>query len=55
MGSVAADLRNIAGTDLIRRFTLVNGTLAVETHPGVWAGKTWVFRDALEPAGAASA
>jgi hypothetical protein len=39
-----ADFPNIVGTDLIRRFTLDNGTLALETQPVVRAGKTWVFR-----------
>jgi len=39
-----ADFPNIVDTDLIRRFTLENDTLALETQPVVRAGKTWVFR-----------
>ena len=47
----AADFPNIVGTDLVRRFTLENGTLALETQPVVRAGKTWVFRLIWAPAG----
>ena len=47
----AADFPNIVGTDLIRRFTLENGTLALETQPVVRAGKTWVSRIVWAPAG----
>ena len=46
----AADFPNIVETDLIRRFTLANGTLALETQPLVRAGKTWVFRLVWAPA-----
>jgi hypothetical protein len=51
----AADFPNIVGTDLIRRFTLENGTLTLETQPVVRAGKTWIFRLVWVPAGPAVA
>ena len=40
----AADFPNIVGTDLVRRFTMENGHLVLETQPVLRAGKTWVFR-----------
>ena len=47
---VAADFPNNVGTDLVRRFVMENGTLALETPPVVRAGKTWVFRLVWAPA-----
>jgi Lipocalin-like domain len=45
-----ADFPNIVGTDLVRRFTLENGALTLETPPVARAGKTWVFRLVWAPA-----
>src|SRR5215470_8705526 len=47
---IVADFPNIVGTDLIRRFTLENGHLVLETQPVLRAGKTWVFRLTWAPA-----
>jgi hypothetical protein len=49
----AADFPNIVATDLVRRFTLENGTLTLETQPVLRAGKTWVFRLVWAAAGPA--
>ena len=46
----AADFPNIVGTDLVRRFTMENGHLVLETQPVLRAGKTWVFRLTWAPA-----
>jgi Lipocalin-like domain len=46
----AADFPNIVGTDLVRRFVMENGYLALETQPVLRAGKTWVFRLTWAPA-----
>jgi lipocalin-like protein len=46
----AADFPNIVGTDLVRRFTMDNGHLVLETQPVLRAGKTWVFRLTWAPA-----
>ena len=46
----AADFPNIVGTDLVRRFVMENGHLALETQPVLRAGKTWVFRLTWAPA-----
>jgi hypothetical protein len=40
----AADFPNIVGTDLVRRFTMDDDQLVLETQPVLRAGKTWVFR-----------
>jgi lipocalin-like protein len=49
----AADFPNSVGTDLVRRFSMENGTLVLETQPVPRAGKTWVFRLVWAPAGPA--
>ena len=46
----AADFPYIVGTDLVRRFVMENGHLALETQPVLRAGKTWVFRLTWAPA-----
>jgi len=48
---MVADFPNIVGTDLVRHYTLENGTLALETQPVVRAGKTWVSRIVWAPTG----